>query len=151
MFDIIKYILILSVGFVLGYFFYTRFKISPGGVLATPFLVLYTLEDPSIFVIFVLAFVASIFAIDFFVKRYLIYGRRLFYLALLISLVISAVLYIMLNPSFSTVFFSIIAGIIAYNSHKELMGGTDYMKITIIWFSEFILLYVFGFAIYSIY
>ena len=151
MFDIIKYILILSVGFVLGYFFYTRFKISPGGVLATPFLVLYTLEDPSIFVIFVLAFVASVFAIDFFVKRYLIYGRRLFYLALLISLVISAVLYIILNPSFSTVFFSIIAGIIAYNSHKELMGGTDYMKITVIWFSEFILLYVFGFAIYSIY
>ncbi|HIQ12956.1 MAG TPA: hypothetical protein EYH44_00995, partial [Thermoprotei archaeon] len=127
-----------------------RFRISPGGVLATPFLVLYTLEDPSLFVIFILAFIASLYSIDLFVKRYLVYGRRLFYLALIVSLIISAALYMILNPKFSTIFFSIIAGIIAYNSHKELMGGAHYMKITGVWFGEFVIIYILGFIIYNI-
>ncbi len=147
MLAILKYSLILAFGFLLGYYFYVKFKISPGGVLATPFLVLYTLEDPLIFIIFLVAFVASILSIEFFIKQFLIYGRRLFYIALLISLIISALLYITLNPEYSTVFFSIVAGIIAYNSHKELVSGTSYRKITYVWFSEFIIIYIFGFIL----
>jgi len=141
--------MIFLIGFLLRYYFYTHFRISSGSVLA-PFIVLYTLGAPSLFFIFVLALIASLFSIDIFIKKYLVYGWRLFYLALTISLIISSVLYFIFNPDFSIIFFSIIAGIIAYNYHKELMSGAHYMKITGFWFGEFVIIYVFGFIIYSL-
>ena len=148
---IVKYSLILSVGFVVGFLFYHKFKTSMGGVLVTPFVVLYTLDDPTLFIVFVFAFLGCIFAVEFGKNYFLLYGRRLFYLSITASLVISALLFIIMNPEFSTVFFSITAGIIAYNAHKELMANVHYLKLVYLWFLEFAIIYIFGFIIVNIY
>ncbi len=148
---IVKYSAILSIGFIVGFIFYHKFKTSMGGVLATPFVVLYTLDDPSLFIVFVFAFLGCIFAIELGKNYFLLYGRRLFYLSISMSLIISAALFILLNPQFSTVFFSITAGIIAYNAHKELMANVHYLKLVYLWFLEFSIIYILGFIIVNIY
>ncbi len=143
-------IVILMVGFVIGYFFYMKYKTAVGGVIATPFLVIYVIREPAIILSTGLAISMGLIALEIVHDRFLIYGRRAFYIAAFISMIVflTTYNYIDIEARAASAFTSLIGGIIAYNMHKEIVTNGDYVKPIVVWISEFASTLVVGTILY---
>lgn len=109
---------ILAVGFVTGFFIYTRLGSRVGGVVAIPLAVVESLAYPLIIPFIIIGSATCFYVGESVFVRYLIYGRRLFYVFLTASVIVMAQLIISVHlPPFSLSF--IIPGIISYNLHVE--------------------------------
>jgi hypothetical protein len=117
-------LLTLIFGFALGFYLYEVKRYKVGGVIAIPVLVIYTLQDPRVLPIFVAATVICLVCASFIAEKTLLYGRRLLYCYLAVSilatggiaLLVSAYTALSMNEM---VIFTIFPGIIAYNISKE--------------------------------
>lgn len=117
-------LLTLIFGFVLGFYLYEVKRYKIGGVIAIPVLVIYALQDLRVIPIFVAAVIICLILARFLAERTLLYGRRLLYCYLAISIVATSAI-AMLVASLAEiglnemVIFTIFPGIIAYNISKE--------------------------------
>ncbi len=109
---------ILGAGFVAGFFLYSRMGSRVGGVIAIPLAAVEALFSPAI-VPFLLLGIGIAYSIgEPFFQKLLIYGRRLFYVYLTVSVLVMVQL--MIGFSLEPLSFSfIIPGIIAYNLHVD--------------------------------
>jgi hypothetical protein len=122
--DAVVMLLTLIFGFILGFYLYEVKRYKIGGVIAIPVLVIYALQDLRIIPIFVIAVIICLILAHFVAERTLLYGRRLLYCYLAISIVATFAI-AMLASVFAEigmnemVIFTIFPGIIAYNISKE--------------------------------
>ena len=141
-------ILVLMLGFVVGYLYYIKFRTAVGGVIATPFLVIYVVKEPAIILSTGLAISLAVVALEIVHDRYLIYGRRAFYVAAFISMIVFLSTYNWIGTQISSAFTSLIGGIIAYNMHKEIVSNGDYLKPVLVWMAEFLTVIIIALIIY---
>lgn len=145
-------VMILLFGFVFGYFMYELYRYRAGGVIAVPILVLYSLEAPVALPIFVYS-TAICYLIGFIItERMLIYGRRLLYLYLTTSLLVTSfsfffVLYY-LNLDLLTISVgAIFPGLIAYNIAREAYSFKAGVKTVMMMIWHFFIVLMFGFIV----
>jgi hypothetical protein len=144
--------MILLFGFVYGYFMYELFRYRAGGVIAIPILVIYTLEFPIALPIFIYS-VAMCYLIGFIItERTLIYGRRLLYLYLTTSLLITSVAFYFvlyyLNLNLLTITVgAIFPGLIAHNISRDAysLKAGGIIVLMMVW--HFIIIVMFGITI----
>ncbi len=110
--------LVLLAGFGYGFILYNKFKVQIGGVIATPLLVLYILDEPLSAVVFLVSTIAVYAFLEILVETTLIYGRRLYYLGAIVSIISTYLLKNYLEIP-QPAFFSIIPAIIGYNLYRE--------------------------------
>ncbi len=109
---------VLIIGFLAGFLIYTKLGSRAGGVVIVPLAVVESLAYPFILPFLIIGSIASYMVGMIFFEEFLIYGRRLFYVFLIASILI------MTGPIVSTIphafnFSTILPGIIAYNMHVE--------------------------------
>jgi hypothetical protein len=129
-------VITLIIGFALGYLFYSKFNYRGGGVLVVPFLVIYLIKFPLMLPFLIIISFINLFILNFLYSKYLIYGRRLLYLSLIIGIVglLIAGLFVPVNDWYPL----LIPGLFAYNMHRELNNPITISKsvmISIIYFA----------------
>lgn len=88
----------LIIGLIIGMIFYEKFDLSPGGVVTPGYLALFFGKPDRIFITIIIAFLVWI-ALGFLVKRFILYGRRRFLLALLLGFALKLIIEIFLQPN----------------------------------------------------
>lgn len=141
--------LVLIVGFAVGFIMYNEFKVQVGGVIATPLLVLYVLRSPLSLIIFAVSAGLSYAVIRVLVNFTLMYGRRLFYLAAIVSITTTYMMLGLLSVP-SPAYFSIIPAIIGYNLYRETESVERVSRSILIWLIEFAIIYAIAYTLYSI-
>jgi len=136
-------LLVLLIGFVIGYIIYEKNYYRAGGVLAIPLLAIYTIKFPLISFYMILVSAVIYILIDLITNRYLLYGRRLLYISLGLGF---AFLFIFINWISIDIgwYPMVIPGLIAYNIYKESKNTIDLVvsiRITIIYL---ILMFIIG-------
>jgi len=137
---------VLGIGFLAGFLVYTRLGSRAGGVVAIPLAVVESLAYPLIIPFLIIGSIMSYIIGMIVFEEFMIYGRRLFYVFLIISIII------MTSPIVSTIphafnFSTILPGIIAYNMHVE----KSMTRSSAIIFICFAALYLLGLLIINIY
>ncbi len=98
---------------------YERWGERLGGVLAFPYLVVYSLRDVAVLLLFGLAATVTYCGGEVIHRATLIYGRRMLVAYLALSLMASFAFNALINVSVSGVFLPILPGLFAYNLHRE--------------------------------
>ena len=88
----------LIIGLIIGMIFYEKFDLSPGGVVTPGYLALFFRKPDRIFITIIIAFLVWM-ALEFLVKRFILYGRRRFLLALLIGFALKLIIEIFVQPN----------------------------------------------------
>jgi len=116
----------LLVGFAFSYLIYHYKKFRMGGVLVIPLLAIYTIKYPLMLLIVSFFSIIIFFMLKILMERFIIYGRRLLYLALFMGVILMSIAFIWLN-SF-TWYSVLLPGLIAYNYHRESYSGVKISK-----------------------
>ncbi len=137
---------VLVIGFLAGYLIYTRLGSRAGGVVIVPLSVVESLAYPFIIPFLIIGSIVSYILGMIFFEEFLIYGRRLFYVFLIASILIMA------GPIITTIphafnFSTIVPGIIAYNMHVE-KAMTRSIAIVLVCFTT---LFILGLLIIDVY
>ena len=138
--------MVLLIGFGLGFLVYDRFKVQIGGVIATPLLVIYVLSSPGSIIIFLIATISVFLLIEFLVEYTLMYGRRLYYLGAIVSIIVTYSLRGVFNIP-QPAYFSVIPAIIGYNLYRESEIVSKLRRSIIVWGAEFGAVLVAGYAL----
>lgn len=115
----------LVFGFVVGFIFYERTKYRVGGVVAVPVLVTYSIGNPMLFPIFLISIITCFVVGSWIAQRTLIYGRRLLYVFLILSVIITSSMIFFIAGFYSHELLlitvgTIFPGILAYNLNREI-------------------------------
>lgn len=118
--------LIVAIGLTTGAWAATTRGYRMSGVVVISLLALYTLIDVAALPIFVLSTILAYLGIMLVQERWLVYGRRLLFMAIVLGAVIPVLLYVLLNigvgqsTEFRELEFlgSILPGIAAYNYYR---------------------------------
>ncbi len=137
-------VLLLLMGFAIGYLFYSKFMYRVGGVIVTPLLALYTLSNPIFFFLFLAATFISYATIEVVVSYRLIYGRRLFYVSCFTSGVVTFILVYLTNVR-HPLMLTILPGIFAYNLFSDVNSVSNVKKSLFLWSLEFSFLLIIGY------
>lgn len=106
--------IVLIIGFILSYIIYSKYGIRAPGVIAAPLLAIYTLENQTILLIVAIVGTVIYIVSQMLYKKWFIYGRRLFLIMCMISVIITAPIISILGLS-TVIFISILPAIFAYN------------------------------------
>ena len=123
----------LLVGFIFSYIIYTYKKYRLGGVISIPLLAIYTIKFPLIAVVIILSSVIIFIFLEILMERVVMYGRRLLYISMIISVIFMTVIEIFVskNPEW---YAMLLSGLIAYNYHREAHSGVKITKSIIAYF-----------------
>jgi hypothetical protein len=132
----------LLFGFILGFYLYEAKRFKVGGVIAIPILAIYSLQDMVILPIFIISAIACIVIARIIAEKTLLYGRRLLYCFLAISIVATSIIIAVTSKVYAPmvqemVVFTIFPGIIAYNISKEsydLNSAAESVFLVIVYF-----------------
>jgi len=119
---------IFIIGLIVGFLFYELTGISPGGVIAPAYIALY-IYQPSQILITILIAVVVYFIIDFLSARLILYGRRKFLMAILLSFFIKLAIVFIIQPipqinlDLQSIGY-IIPGLIAHDIGKQKITPT---------------------------
>lgn len=119
--------LIVALGFLIGAWAATVRGYRLGGVVVVPLLVVYTLINFANLPIFLLGTAIAYVGVSYVQHRWLVYGRRLLLMSIIIGMVIPVVLFVFPDilgdnaPVVTEIEFlgSILPGIAAYNFYRE--------------------------------
>lgn len=141
--------LILIFGFLFGFFMYEFTRYRAGGVIAIPILVLYGLEAPLTLPIFIYSICMCLLIGYIITEKTLIYGRRLLYLYLTVSILVTSfvfyfVLYYLDINLLSITIGAIFPGLIAYNITREAYSFKSGVKTVLMMIWHFIIVALFG-------
>jgi hypothetical protein len=153
--DQLAMLVTLLFGFVLGFYLYEVKRYKVGGVIAIPVLVIYSMQDLIVLPIFVVATALCIVFAGFVAEKTLLYGRRLLYTYLAISIVATslityAVSTVMGLSLSELVIFTIFPGIIAYNISKESYDVNSAGESVFLVAVNFALVYAFAFGVQAL-
>jgi hypothetical protein len=145
-------LLVLLFGFIFGFIIYelTRFRI--GGVVAIPIMVIYTLDDPLMLPIFGFTIVVCLLAGQIIEEKTLLYGRRLLYLNLAVSILTTSLIFFYassildINLTALTV-GTIFPGIIAFNISRESYDLENTLKMIVMMLANFLVVLLFALAL----
>ncbi|KCZ71692.1 hypothetical protein ANME2D_02429 [Candidatus Methanoperedens nitroreducens] len=128
----------LFAGFVIGFFLYQKYMFRGGGVIILPLLAIYFVKFPLSFPKLLFSALITYGALEVLYTRYIVYGRRLLYLALVIGMVVTL--------AFEDVLSSIgwyalvLPGLFAYNLHRENNSTSNMLKSAILLSVTFVFL-----------
>ncbi len=88
----------MIIGLLIGMIFYEKFDLSPGGVVTPGYLSLFV-RNPDRILITVLISLIAWLILEFLIKRFILYGRRRFLLALLLGFSIKIIVETFLQPN----------------------------------------------------
>lgn len=120
----------LIAGFVLAYIVYHYKQYRMGGVIVVPLLAVYTIKFPIIALVVVLCSIPTFLILEFLMEHYAIYGRRLLYVSLTISIFVVGISEILLN--YNDWFALLLPGLMAYNYHRESHSDVRVVKSIIV-------------------
>jgi len=114
----------LLAGFVLGALIYSIYQFRAGGIISIPLLAIYTIKFPIILPFMLLASLLTYLLLELLFVKFIIYGRRLLYIALSLGMVF--VMIILNSINIDAGWYSLlIPGLIAYNAHREVNSGKN--------------------------
>ncbi|MCF8380065.1 MAG: poly-gamma-glutamate biosynthesis protein PgsC [Bacteroidales bacterium] len=119
---------IFIIGLLAGFLFYELTGISPGGVIAPAYIALY-IYQPSQILITILIGVGVYYIIKFLSSRLILYGRRKFLIAILLSFFLKLMIVYIIQPmpqinlDLQSVGY-IIPGLIAHDMSKQKITPT---------------------------
>ncbi len=134
-------ILPLLIGFILEYFLYTKYKFRAGGVIILPMLATYAIKYPSLVPTILLITLITYIVLEVLYSKFIIYGRRLLYLSLIIGIIISGSAALVMNNAPFTYAF-LMPGLMAYNFHREKHSTVVKIKSTVLNTGVFLLLVI---------
>jgi hypothetical protein len=120
----------LVFGFIFGFILYEKTKYRVGGVVAIPVIITYSIDDPLLLPIFLISIVVCYVAGAFVAKQTLIFGRRLLYIFMIISVFVTSGIIFFMGEFYSSQILlitvgSIFPGILAYNLHREIFDRSS--------------------------
>lgn len=146
------HLVVLLFGFIFGFIIYelTRYRI--GGVIAIPIMVVYTMDNPLTLPIFVFSIIVCLLAVYIINENTLLYGRRLLYLNLAISIITTSLIFFytdaLLNMNFTALTVgSIFPGIIAYNISRESFDLEKSVITIVMTLANFLIVLLFAIAL----
>jgi hypothetical protein len=139
----------LLFGFIFGFYLYEVKRFKVGGVIAIPILVIYSLQDMLILPIFIVSTIACLVFARIIAEKTLLYGRRLLYCFLAISIIATSIIIAatsqLLDPLVQEIIvFTIFPGIIAYNISKESYDINSAAESTFLVIVYFAVVYLFA-------
>ena len=145
-------LIVLLFGFIFGFIIYELTRYRVGGVVAIPIMVIYTLDEPLMLPIFVFAIIICLLAVYIVTEKTLLYGRRLLYLNLAFSIIITSLIFFyadaILNMSFTALTVgTIFPGIVAYNISRESYDLENTMKTIVMMVANFLIVLLFAVAL----
>jgi len=145
-------LIVLLFGFIFGYIIYELTRYRVGGVVAIPIMVIYTMDEPLMLPIFVFAIIICLLAVYIVTEKTLLYGRRLLYLNLAFSIIITSLIFFyadaILNMSFTALTVgTIFPGIVAYNISRESYDLENTMKTIVMMVANFLIVLLFAVAL----
>ncbi len=117
----------LLAGFIIEYYLYTKYKFRMGGVVIIPLLAIYAINQPFSFPFLMFLTAINYFILEYFYSHFIIYGRRLLYLSLIIGIVLSLAVGFLMDVNLSWYGF-LIQGLFAYNLHRESNSTANKIK-----------------------
>jgi len=111
-------IITLIVGFFLGALLYSFYKFRSGGIITIPLLAIYTIKFPVMLPFLLFASFISFISLQLIFTKFIIYGRRLLYISLIIGMVLTMISINLVNADAGW-FALLLPGIMGYNSHRE--------------------------------
>lgn len=146
---------ILLFGFILGFILYelTRYRI--GGIVAIPIMVIYVLDNPVLLPIFLLSIGICLAGVQLIAERTLLYGRRLLYLNLAVSIICTSILIFSTSLYFSIdlttlTVGTIFPGIVAHNISRETFDLRNAMRSGGMMLGNFLIVMLFGLVLLRI-
>lgn len=142
-------LMILIFGFMFGFFMYEFTRYRAGGVIAIPILAIYSLEAPITLPIFLYSIAMCILIGFIITEKTLIYGRRLLYLYLTVSILVTSVSFFfaqyyldldLLTLSIGAIF----PGLIAYNISRETYSFKSGVQTVLMMLWQFLIVEMFG-------
>ena len=115
------------IGFIFSYLIFNYNKLRLGGVISIPLLAVYTIKFPLIALIIMVSSVLIFTLLELLMEQAIIYGRRLLYISMIMSVVLMALVEIFISKN-SEWYAMLLSGIIAYNYHREYHSGVDIKK-----------------------
>ena len=145
-------LIVLLFGFIFGYIIYELTRYRVGGVVAIPIMVIYTMDEPLMLPIFVFAIIICLLAVYIVTEKTLLYGRRLLYLNLAFSIIITSLIFFyadaILNMNFTALTVgTIFPGIVAYNISRESYDLENTMKTIVMMVANFLIVLLFAVAL----
>ncbi len=139
-------------GFMLGYALYEWKRYRLGGIIAVPLIVVYTLENWISLPVIIVAIVLCYIAANLISSNTLLYGRRLLYLVLMFSIIVTFIIAWLVSqvypePIPSLVIFSLFPGLIAYNIRKDSVDFDSSTNSILMLVLQFIFVWGFAFVV----
>lgn len=103
----------LIIGLFIGMLFYEKYDLSPGGVVTPGYLALFIDSPDRILVTIILSLIVWVI-LEHLTKRFILYGRRRFLLALLLGFLLKIIIETFLQPSIEIPFEFISIGYIIF-------------------------------------
>jgi hypothetical protein len=146
---------ILLFGFIFGFILYelTRYRI--GGIVAIPIMVIYIMDNPVLLPIFFLSIGICLAGVQLIAEKTLLYGRRLLYLNLAVSIVCTSMMIFsvsaFLNIDLTTLTVgTIFPGIVAFNISRETFDLPNALKSGGMMLGNFLIVLLFGLVLVTI-
>jgi poly-gamma-glutamate biosynthesis protein PgsC/CapC len=135
----------LIIGIIIGILFYEKFDLSPGGVITPGYFALFIRYPGRILITLLIAFLVWLI-LEFLIKRFILYGRRRFLLALLLGFALKLIMEVFVQPNVQLPFDLIsigyiIPGLIANEMVRQKPVKT-FISLGIVTFLTFIVLVV---------
>ncbi len=145
-------VLTMLFGFMLGYALYEWKRYRLGGIIAVPLIVVYTLENWISLPVIIVAIVLCYIAANLISSNTLLYGRRLLYLVLMFSIIVTFIIAWLVSqvypePIPSLVIFSLFPGLIAYNIRKDSVDFDSSTNSILMLVLQFIFVWGFAFVV----
>jgi hypothetical protein len=109
------FIIVLVIGFAISFFLYHKLRMRIPGVIAAPLLAVYSIQNLWILPIIIVVSIIIFIILHVLYIRFFLYGRRLFLLGCIFSIVLSAIPLIMLGMT-DVIILTVLPAIFAYNT-----------------------------------
>jgi hypothetical protein len=114
-------------GFIIEYFLYTKYKFRAGGVVIIPLFAIYFVKHPFMIPFLILLTGVNYWILEILYSKFIVYGRRLLYLSLIIGILLTILLGIIMPNELGWYSF-VVPGLFAYNIHREVNSTVERMK-----------------------
>ncbi len=105
--------IVLIVGFVVSFIAYQKLRLTIPGIVAVPLLAVYTMHSTLVLPVIAVSSIIVFALLELIYRRYFIYGRRLFLIGCIASIVLSVPALVLVNAT-DVVILTILPAIFAY-------------------------------------
>jgi hypothetical protein len=118
-------------GFIFGAILYSFYHFRSGGIITIPLLGVYTIKFPVMLPLILVSALLAYVVLQLIFTRYIIYGRRLLYVSLILGIVSMTALVNVLNIELEW-FALLIPGIMGYNFHREIYDSKKHLMLSMV-------------------